>query len=84
LFEHDADPIDLTGRRSEYRIVPSSRYPAHYEIFSVDQVVGWQDTQSEGKRIRGEKRIYSSFESFQHEVERVRHRQALYYRTRVK
>ncbi|HFF2756229.1 TPA: type VI secretion system baseplate subunit TssF, partial [Vibrio cholerae] len=56
LFEHDADPIDLTGRRSEYRIVPSSRYPAHYEIFSVDQVVGWQDTQSEGKRIRGEKR----------------------------
>ncbi len=84
LFAHDADPIDLTGRRSEYRIVPSSRYPAHYEIFSVDQVVGWQDTQSEGKRIRGEKRIYSSFESFQHEVERVRNRQALYYRTRVK
>ncbi len=63
LFEHDADPIDLTGRRSEYRIVQSSRYPAHYEIFSVDQGVGWQDTQSEGKRIRGEKRIYSSLKA---------------------
>lgn len=84
LFDHDADPIDLTGRRSEYRIVPSSRYPSHYEVFSVDGVFGWQDkTQSSG-RIRGEKRVYSAFESFQHEVERARNREALYYRTRVK
>ena len=84
LFRHDADPVDLNGRRTEYRIFPSSRYPAHYEIFSVDSVVGWQDTESEGRRIRGAKRVYESFESFQHEVERVRNRQALYYRTRVK
>lgn len=84
LFEHDSDPIDLNGHRTEYRITPSSRYPAHYEIFSVDEVAGWQDTGSEGRRIRGAKRVYESFESFQHEVERVRHRQALYYRTRVK
>ncbi|WP_032080844.1 type VI secretion system baseplate subunit TssF [Vibrio fluvialis] len=84
LFEHDADPIDLNGRKSEYRIVPSSRYPAHYEVFSVDSVVGWQDNSQAGQRVRGEKRVYSSFESFQHEVERVRHRQALYYRTRIK
>ncbi|OLQ84321.1 type VI secretion protein [Vibrio ponticus] len=84
LFEHDADPIDLNGRRAEYRIFPSNRYPAHYEIFSVDKVVGWQDSELEGKRVRGAKRVYEPFESFQHEVERVRHRQALYYRTRVK
>ncbi|WP_194437803.1 type VI secretion system baseplate subunit TssF [Vibrio fluminensis] len=84
LFQHDADPIDLNGQRSEYRIFPSNRNPAHYEIFSVDRVVGWQDFELEGKRVRGRKRIYEPFESFQHEVERVRHRQALYYRTRVK
>jgi len=84
LFRHDADPVDLNGRRTEYRIFPSSRYPANYEIFSVDSVVGWQDTESEGRRIRGAKRVYEPFESFQHEVERVRNRQALYYRTRVK
>ncbi|BBI64286.1 hypothetical protein HSBAA_55920 [Vreelandella sulfidaeris] len=40
LFEHDAEPIDLSGERSEYRIRPSSRAPSHYEIFSVDTVQG--------------------------------------------
>lgn len=84
LFEHDADPIDLNGRKAEYRIVPSSRYPAHYEVFSVDSVTGWQDSSQNGQRMRGEKRHYSAFETFQHEVERARDRQALYYRTRVK
>ena len=82
LFSHDADPIDLTGKRSEYRMVPSSRYPTHYEIFSIDKVQGWQEAH-EG-RIRGQKRVYSAFESFQHEIERSRHREALYYRARVK
>ena len=84
LFEHDADPISLSGRQSEYRVVPSSRYPSHYEVFNIESVTGWQDTASQGKRIRGSKRVYSSFESFQHEVERVRNRTALYYRARVK
>lgn len=84
LFEHDADPISLTGRQSEYRVLPSSRKPSHYEVFNIESVSGWQDTTSKGKRIRGTKRVYSSFESFQHEVERVRNRTALYYRARVK
>jgi len=82
LFEHDADPIDLNGKSSEYRITPSSRHPANYEIFSVDKVEGWQDTQN--GRERGKPRLYTPFESFQHEIERTRHRKALYYRIRVK
>ncbi|MFM2484451.1 type VI secretion system baseplate subunit TssF [Celerinatantimonas yamalensis] len=82
LFEHDADPIDLNGKKSEYRVVPSSRYPAHYEIFSIDRVEGWQSTGV--GRVRGQERVYSPFESFQHEIERMNHRQALYYRQRVK
>ncbi|MBR9902562.1 MULTISPECIES: type VI secretion system baseplate subunit TssF [Halomonadaceae] len=82
LFEHDAEPIDLSGERSEYRIRPNSRAPSHYEIFSVDDVLGtleggrteWQETP----------RRYVPFESFQHQIERDRGRESLYYRVRVR
>jgi type VI secretion system protein ImpG len=84
LFEHDADPIALSGKCSENRITPSSRYPSHFEVFSVDGVYGWQDKTQSSQRIRGEKRVYHSFESFQHQVERAKNREALYYRARVK
>ncbi len=82
LFEHEADPIDLNGRQTEYRMQPSSRFASHYEIFSVDQVEGWLD--SSPGRPRGEPRIYNAFESFQHQIERDHDRTALYYRMRVK
>lgn len=82
LFSHEADPIDLTGKRTEYPLLPSSRNSSHYEIFSVDQVEGWQDS-SQG-RVRGQRRVYNSFESFKHEIELARQRLALYYRVRVK
>ncbi|MDN3524966.1 type VI secretion system baseplate subunit TssF [Halomonas sabkhae] len=82
LFEHDADPIDLTGERSEYRVRPSGRYPSHHEVFSVDDVEGWLE--SESGRIRGAPRRYVPFESFEHQIERDRDRQALYYRIRVR
>lgn len=82
LFEHDADPIDLNGLHAEYKITPSCRQPAHYEVFSVNQVQGWQENHI--GRIRGQVRNYTPFESFQHEIERTRHRQSLYFRVRVK
>lgn len=82
LFSHDADPIDLNGKNTEYKVVPSSKNPSHYEIFSVDKVQGWQENQV--GRVRGQARIYTPFESFQHEVERARDRNTLYYRMRVK
>lgn len=82
LFSHEADPIDLNGRQTDYRITPSSRAAEHYEVFSVDQVEGWLESGS--GRGRGEPRVYQAFESFQHEVERDRHRTSLYYRVRVK
>ncbi|EPC00241.1 type VI secretion protein [Litchfieldella anticariensis FP35 = DSM 16096] len=82
LFSHDADPIDLSGERSEYRIHPSSRNPSHYEVFCVDAVQGWLE--NETGKLRGEPRTYVPFESFQHQIERDRDRQALYYRVRVR
>ncbi|SDF70456.1 type VI secretion system protein ImpG [Onishia taeanensis] len=82
LFDHDADPVDLSGERSEYRIRPSSRFPAHFEVFSVDSVEGWLESSS--GRIRGEPRRYVPFESFEHQIERDRGREARYYRVRVR
>jgi len=80
LFSHEGEPVDLSGRQTEYRISPSSRLPEHFEVFSVEQVEGWL----EGRSGRGEPRIYTAFESFQHEVERDRGRTALYYRLRTR
>ena len=80
LFTHEGEPVDLNGRQTEYRILSSSRSPDHFEVFSIEQVEGWL----EGRSGRGERRIYTAFESFQHEVERDRGRTALYYRVRAK
>ncbi|MGP9568234.1 type VI secretion system baseplate subunit TssF [Halomonas sp. AOP5-B2-8] len=82
LFEHDAEPIDLSGERSEYRIRPSSRSPSHYEVFSVDQVQG--GLAGEHADAQGNPRNYVPFESFQHQIEQDRGREALYYRVRVR
>ena len=80
LFTHEGEPVDLNGRQTEYRILASSRSPDHFEVFSIEQVEGWL----EGRSGRGERRIYTAFESFQHEVERDRGRTALYYRVRAR
>ncbi|MBE0464727.1 MAG: type VI secretion system baseplate subunit TssF [Halomonadaceae bacterium] len=82
LFEHDAEPVDLSGERSEYRIRPSSRQPSHYEIFSVDDVQGWREGSQSGGQ--GKPRQFVSFESFEHQLERDRGRDASYYRVRVR
>lgn len=82
LFAHEADPIDLNGRQTEYRITPSAGKASHFEVFSVDQVEGWLDNPV--GQARGETRIYSPFESFKHQIERDRNRTALYYRVRVR
>ncbi|SHK17475.1 type VI secretion system protein ImpG [Marinobacter antarcticus] len=80
LFTHEGEPVDLNGRQTEYRILASSWSPDHFEVFSIEQVEGWL----EGRSGRGERRIYTAFESFQHEVERDRGRTALYYRVRAR
>ncbi|MDD1780504.1 type VI secretion system baseplate subunit TssF [Enterovibrio sp. ZSDZ35] len=82
LFQHDAEPIDLNGKRTEYKISPSNRSPSHFEVFSVEGVRGWIDA-AQGK-FRGHFREYQPFESFSHEIERAKNRVALYYRVRVK
>ena len=40
LFKHDADPIRLDLQRTEYKIRPSGSDGSHYEIYSVNRVLG--------------------------------------------
>ncbi len=46
LFEHTPDPIKLDHTQHEYQIIPDSRRPTGYEIYSIDDVVA---TSSSGK-----------------------------------
>lgn len=39
LFEHRTDPIKLDHTTTEYQIIPDSRRPLGYEVYSVDKVI---------------------------------------------
>jgi type VI secretion system protein ImpG len=61
LFDHAADGVRVDHTRTEYRIRPSTvgSPPEHYEIYSVDRVVGL--VQGEAER-----RVYPPLHAFQH------------------
>lgn len=40
LFEHQAEPIRLDYKKSEYSVVPDIRSPLGYEVYSIDDVIG--------------------------------------------
>ncbi|TWT41801.1 hypothetical protein RAS1_29240 [Phycisphaerae bacterium RAS1] len=63
LFKHAADGIRVDHTRTQYRIRPSTvgSLPEHYEIYSVDKVVGL--IQGEAQR-----RVYPPLHAFQHAV----------------
>jgi type VI secretion system protein ImpG len=61
LFAHTADPIRLEHERVEYRLRPGSVDAAHYEIYSVEKVVGWEPG-------RTQPREYLSFYDFKHDL----------------
>lgn len=42
LFEHVADPINHEHRATEYRVTPEAVTREHYQIYSVDSVIGYQ------------------------------------------
>jgi len=76
LFTRDADPIRVDNTRTEYRIWPSGKEPAHAEMYSIDKVEGW--IQGSGTR-----RTYKAFESFEHRNDSDADGPSIYYRTRL-
>lgn len=81
LFEHDAEPVSLNGTVIDQRLRPAGQRPDAYEIFSIDAVNGWQNTE-DGQPSQW-LRTYPPFESLQHEIEHAKGHAALYYRTRI-
>lgn len=59
LTARDAEPIRLDHRRSRYLLRPADPEPDHFEVYSVDRVVGVD-------RGSTRAREYASFFSFQH------------------
>lgn len=85
LFKHYSENILLNGKKTEYPLKSSYAHPEWYEIFSVDHVESYlQDKQPDIGKTRGNTRIYSAFESFQHQIEYAQGRTALYYKLHTK
>ena len=59
LFGHDAVPIRLDHRQTQYRLLPAALPPQYSSVVSVESVHGWQT----GGRNH---RQYTPFESFEH------------------
>ena len=57
LFAHRADPIRILQEQASYRVRPEGEDARHYEIYSVDRVVGWEQGS-------GRERVYEPFYSF--------------------
>lgn len=81
LFEHSAEPIDLSGQIEQVRLTPCGKRPDAYEIFSVDRVASWR--RSTDGHLGEQLRVFHPFESFAHEIEHAQGRTALYYRCKV-
>jgi len=57
IFPHEADPILLDHQKTQYLVRPSGANPAHYQVYSVEKVVGFvQGTAAE--------RTFAPFELF--------------------
>jgi type VI secretion system protein ImpG len=74
LFPHTSDPIKLEHDRVEYRLRPASVEAQHYEIYSIEKVVGWEQGQ-----VRP--RNYAPFYNFIHDT--GGDQQPIFYQTRL-
>ena len=81
LFEHDAEPLRLSGKTLDHRVRPAGQRPDAYETFSIDNVDGWKSEASgqPGAWLRS----YQPFESLRHQIDFERGKTVLYYRTRI-
>lgn len=60
LFEHAADPISHDHKVTEYRLLPEAANREHYQIYSVDRVVGYQQGNAK-------ERVYAPFGMLKHD-----------------
>ncbi len=70
VFPFEADPISLDHQRSDYRVAPSAGNRAHFEVYSIDEVTGFQ--QGSSRQVR-----YSPFGLFRLDSEKAAYRATL-------
>lgn len=49
IFPHEADPIRLDHKKTEYLVKPSGGSPANYQIYSVEKVMGYGQGTTEAR-----------------------------------
>lgn len=49
LFNQQAEPISITHEETEHPVVPDSAYKEHYQIYSIDSVVGMRQGETAHK-----------------------------------
>src|SRR5690606_10977587 len=59
LFNHRADPIKVDHTRLEYQVIPDTRRPVGYEVYSINKVVATTPT--------GDKKEYLPFYGLKHQ-----------------
>ncbi|OTA19103.1 hypothetical protein Xbed_02659 [Xenorhabdus beddingii] len=85
LFPMDSEAIELNGSQTEYPLKASYSFPDNYDIFSVDGAESWlTGEKGERSRARPGSRVYTAFESFNHQIDDEDERSMRYYRLRVK
>ncbi|MCE1695051.1 type VI secretion system baseplate subunit TssF, partial [Enterobacter hormaechei] len=85
LFPMDSEAIELNGSQTEYPLKASYSLPDNYDIFSVDGVESWLTGENgERSRARMGERVYTPFESFNHQIDDEDESSMRYYRIRVK
>jgi len=52
LFKHDADPFLRDHRLERIRVRPAAQNPNHYQVFSVDKVIGYEQGSVAKKEYR--------------------------------
>ena len=62
LFEHDAVPLNLDGKKDLYPVIPAGFNREHFEIFDIRRVSGSKFLKETGNKIY----TYPKFESFVH------------------
>ena len=75
LFKRDADPIRVEQERTEYKLWPTGGGTGHYEVYTVDSVIGL---------VKGtaKRRTYRPFLGFDHSLAKEKEDTA-FYQTRV-
>jgi len=57
IFDHEADPIRLDHRKTDYDVHPAGSNPAHYQVYAIEKVAGFIQGSAKEK-------VYAPFDQF--------------------